>query len=100
MTDNNDEKYIWVFNGDNAKLPSGVFSDLQKAEEWIKKNNLAGILTRYPIDIGAYDWAIKKGYFKTKGDPSKMTSQFIQGFTSASLEHNHYEHNYDFEFGD
>jgi hypothetical protein len=85
-----DVKTIWVFTGPKANFPSGVFSSRDSAEEWIKKRSLSGPLTRYPVDVSAYDWAISKSYFK----PSKeehSTSDFIARFSSASQEHFHYE---------
>ncbi len=81
---------VWVFNGANAHFPSGVFSSREGAEEWIQKHRLSGTLTKYPIDMSVYDWAIENGFFKLKDEGNKSAS-FIQRFSSASQEHYHYK---------
>ena len=45
-------KFVWLFNGEMGKFASAVFIELALAEEWIKRNNLTGVLTRYPVNIG------------------------------------------------
>jgi hypothetical protein len=81
---------VWVFCGEGDIIPSGVFTDEKLAEEWIAKHSLTGMLTEYPLDIGLYEWAISKGYFKPKY-PSHETPKFIGGFSSAYLTHSHFE---------
>lgn len=81
---------VWVFHGAGGKFTSGVFSSKEVAESWIMSRGLEGVLTKYPIDVGVYEWAINNHYFS----PQKMehsTPAFIQKFTSASMEHYHYE---------
>jgi len=90
MADTSDVKTIWIFNGPKANFPSGVFSTRDSAEEWIKKHSLSGTLTRYPVDISVYDWAISKTYFKPSKD-KQTSADFIARFSSASQEHYHYE---------
>ena len=80
---------IWVFNGD-GQFPSAVFSSREKAEAWIGRHRLAGTLTKYPIDVSVYDWVIEKGYWKPTR-PHQQTPKFIQQFSSAYMEHYHYE---------
>lgn len=80
---------IWVFNGNKAHFPSGVFSSLENAKEWIKINKLSGILTKYPIDIGVYDWAVQNNFFSPNHEKQKLPA-FIGSFTSASMEHYHF----------
>jgi len=46
-------------------------------------------LTEYPLDIGAYDWAIQHGHFKPKHEHQRQPS-FIEKFSSAALNHFHY----------
>lgn len=48
------------------------------------------MLSSYPLDVGLYDWAIDKNYFEPKKEYQKE-SKFIEKFTSASLEHIHFE---------
>ena len=79
--------FVWVFNG-GGKFPSGIFSTREKAEKWINTHGLSGILTKYPVDEGAWDWAIREGYWRPKRDDQK-TPSFIQRF-SCGHEHYHY----------
>ncbi|MET3494726.1 DUF7710 domain-containing protein [Variovorax boronicumulans] len=81
---------VWIFNGENAKFPSAIFSDKSKAIEWIGRLALTGILTKYPVDIPVYDWAIANGDFKIK-TPRDTQSEFVGKFSSASQEHMHFE---------
>jgi hypothetical protein len=83
-------KRSWIFVGEGATLPSGVFSMKQLAHDWIAQHGLSGLLTAYPIDDGLIEWATEKGFFKPK-DPSHSSAKFVQRFTSAYLEHYHYE---------
>jgi hypothetical protein len=90
MTDISNVKTIWIFNGIKANFPSGAFTSRDSAEAWIEKHSLSGTLTRYPIDVSVYDWAVSKTYFKPSKD-EHISSDFIARFSSASQEHYHYE---------
>jgi hypothetical protein len=81
-------EFVWIFNGGGA-FPSGVFSTRDNAEQWIAANHLSGTLTRYPLDQGAYQWAVAAGHFKPK-NPRHDTPEFIGRFASGA-EHYHYE---------
>ncbi|WP_156953209.1 hypothetical protein [Deinococcus frigens] len=81
---------VWVFTGHNSSFPAGVFSSQQLGEAWIRQHRLSGTLTASPLDIGAYDWAVKSGAFKPKGDRHKMPG-FIATFSSASQPHERYQ---------
>jgi hypothetical protein len=81
---------VWIFVGSGGCFPSGVFTDRHLVENWIKTHSLTRVLTLYPTDIGAYDWAIAEGYFKV-GRAARSSSEFIQTFSSASQQHFHYE---------
>lgn len=83
-------EHVWIFNGQNSKLTGGVFINKSKAEDWIRRYKLSGILTKYPMDISVYEWAIEKSIFKPKNE-NHYSADFIGGFTSASMEHYHYE---------
>lgn len=83
-------KVVWVFHGTAGRLTSGVFSTRKRAEAWIKKHRLTGMLTAYPLDVGVYDWAVDRGDFKPKTERER-SSEFIGGFTWATLKHYHYE---------
>jgi len=80
---------VWVFNG-GGNFPSGVFSKKEIAEAWIAKHKLSGVLTKYPVDEGVYDWSLANGTFKIKKEEQTQPA-FIQRFSSASQEHYHYE---------
>ena len=81
---------VWVFNGAKSSFPSGIFTDLGWAERWIERHRLTGTLTAYPLDTGVYEWAIAKGFFRPR-QPHEASPQFIGRFTSASMDHHHYE---------
>jgi hypothetical protein len=83
-------EFVWVFNASKGTFPSGIFTDLDRAEEWIATHRLTGTLTAYPLDEGVYEWAITRGFF-TPHRAHQSTPEFIGKFTSASMEHHHYE---------
>ena len=82
--------FIWIFNGSGGSFPSGVFTQRETAEAWIREHGLSGILTAYPVDSGTYQWAVGMGYFSPQREDQR-SAEFIQRFSSASLEHYHYE---------
>lgn len=81
---------VWLFSGAGGRFTSGVFSEKEKAILWISENKLTGVLTNYPVDIGVYDWARERGYFVPKKE-HESSSEFIQIFTCANMEHHHFE---------
>jgi len=86
---------VWIFNKNNANFSGGVFNELKLAESWIKVNLLSGILTKYPLNQGVFDWAVENNMHSIKQEKLAEKSKqpnFIGGFTSASQEHYHYEH--------
>jgi hypothetical protein len=83
-------QFVWIFNGIGSKFPSGVFSEKDKAFSWISKHRLTGVLTSYPIDVGVYDFSIHARSFMPERDDQK-SPEFIGKFSSASLEHYHFE---------
>jgi hypothetical protein len=83
-------EFVWVFNGARACFPSGIFTDLDRAVRWIGEHGLTGTLTAYPLETGVYEWAIAEGSLRPR-KPPQTTPEFIGRFTSASMEHHHYE---------
>jgi hypothetical protein len=79
---------VWVFNGGGG-FPAAVFSTREKAETWIAERCLSGVLTKYPVDVPVYDWAIACGAFKPKR-ADQSGPRFIGRFSSACQEHYHY----------
>ena len=73
-----------------ATFASGTFKELKIAEEWIARHKLTGVLTKYPINVGVYDWAIETGKFRPKLK-KEIDSKFIGQFTTALMSHHHYE---------
>ena len=82
--------YVWIFHGVSGRFSSGVFSEREIANSWIKENKLTGVLTQYPVDKGVFDWAVSEGLFKPEAD-KHASSEFIGSFSSASQNHFHYE---------
>ena len=81
---------IWVFQGSGSRNVSACFSGKENAERWIRQYALSGLLTAYPIDQPVYDWAVQSQIIRPTKD-EQQTAQFIQNFSSAHLEHYHYE---------
>jgi len=81
---------VWVFNGEGAQLPSGVFASRPDAEQWILNHSLTGLLTEYPIGTGVFDWAVRHSLFAPKRDDQR-SPKFIARFTTAALQHVHFE---------
>lgn len=81
---------VWVFSGEKSHYPSAIFAEKSEAERWISQMKLSGTLTKYPVGISVYEWAIGQGYFKPKTD-NHLTAEFIGNFTTAGQEHYHYE---------
>ena len=89
-----DEPSIWVFNGANSRFSGGVFEHLDVAEQWIKSNGLTGMLTKYPLNRGVFEWADDNNLIRMKAEKLKEKRKdpiFIGGFTTAAMEHFHYE---------
>ena len=82
--------YIWIFHGDGANFCSAVFMQRADAEFWINKNQFSGVLTKYPVNISVYDWAVQEQRFRPNKENPK-TGSFVQNFTTASQEHFHYQ---------
>jgi len=59
-------KSVWVFNKNNSNFSGGIFSELELAENWIKENSLTGILTKYPLNQGVFDWAVENDMHSIK----------------------------------
>ncbi len=81
---------VWVFTAPNAQFPGAIFSSMSRARGWIAQHKLSGLLTEYPLDMGAYDWAVGRGAF-TPRRPEHASSAFIGSFSSAHMAHVHFE---------
>ena len=83
------ERSVWIFLGDRARWPSGVFSSRESAVRWVAEHRLTGMITEYPVDVGVYDWAVATGTFRPSR-PLHSSSGFVGGFTTAAQEHGHF----------
>jgi hypothetical protein len=81
---------VWVFNGTGGTFPSGVFLSRELANAWIARHQLSGTLSGYPLNTPVYEWVIARGHWRPEY-PSQKTPEFCQRFSSAYLEHYHYE---------
>ena len=81
---------VWVFVAPNAPFPSAVFSSESAAERWVTSNRLTGLLTEYPLNVSAFDWAVEMGFFSVKRN-DHLSPDFIGRFTSAHMAHIHYQ---------
>lgn len=82
--------FIWVFNGDGEtrSFPGGVFSTFEKAVKWIAEYRLSGVLTAYPLDEGAYDWAKRRDVLdEGRATP---TPDHVGRFSTAHQPHHHF----------
>lgn len=81
--------HIWVFNGDVSSFPSGIFLEKENALEWVENNKLSGTLTKYPVNVPVYEWAVENNFFTPKREYQK-NAKTIGNFSSAHLEHYHF----------
>lgn len=79
---------VFVFHGDKANFASAVFTNLDEAEDVISRDGLTGMLTRYPLNETVFGYTVRADLFTPKGNES---GDYIGRFTSASLDHFHYE---------
>lgn len=95
-----EESFIWIFHGRGARFSGGAFRSLEAADVWIQKHGLTGLLTAYPVDEGVFDWAIREGLTSASDDSSRQIQSDpdrIGAFTTASMEHFHYENGVRYE---
>jgi hypothetical protein len=81
--------HVWVIVGEQGKCTSGVFSDLDSAEQWISLHSLTGLLSQYPLNEGAFDWAVKTERIK-RSFAETATPGMIGSFCSY-LNYYHYK---------
>ncbi|WP_222937635.1 DUF7710 domain-containing protein [Spartinivicinus ruber] len=88
------ENNIWIFIGEGGRFPSSAFTEIKKAEEWMSKHQLTGMLSAMPINQGLFEWAVENDLLNIK--PEKLVIKqndpdFIGTFTTATLDHYHYK---------
>lgn len=80
---------VWVFHGDGARFASGVFRSHEEGTAWVAQHKLTGVLTEYPLGVGAYDDAVERGLFRPTRD-HHGTSAHIAQFSPGRTEHVHF----------
>ena len=85
---NRPKEHVYIFHGDNARFTTSVYASLEQADVDIKSKQMSGMLTIYPLNETVYDYCVREKLYVKK---ENISSQFIQGFTSAYLEHYHYK---------
>jgi hypothetical protein len=86
------DRCVWIFNADHAMFPGGAFTERSTAEGWIALHGLSGALSAYPLDEGCYDFAVRNNLISARAlAEQKGNPKFVGGFSSASLDHFHYE---------
>lgn len=79
---------VYVFHGSGARFAAAVYESVAQAAADIERHQLSGLLTWYPIGSTVYHYAVGQGLFT----PREYTDgKFIQSFTSAALDHHHFE---------
>ncbi len=79
---------VWIFHGDGARHAAGVFASKEQALAWVERHSLTGLVTEYPVGIGAFDDAVARGRFKPSRD-HHGTPQHIAAFSPGHTEHLH-----------
>lgn len=94
MTDSDEampSSIVWIFaGGGGGGMTSGVFSSLENATAWIAKHKLSGLLTEFPVDVGAGDFAVAHHKFQVKRDEHRAP-RFVGAFSNPWLDHIHFE---------
>jgi len=85
---NENHEFVYIFHGEGAKFAASIYSDLASAKRDLYRLKLTGILTIYPVGKTIFDYVVEEGLFSPKDD---KTSKYIQCFSSAYLEHYHFE---------
>jgi hypothetical protein len=75
-----DVPYVWVFHGEHAQFASGVFADQDAALAWAAAHELSGVLTRYPVGVGCYDYAVAQNRF-VPSKPHHGTPEHVARFS-------------------
>ena len=79
----------WVLLLHRDRETRAVFSTLGRATAAVPREHASGLLTEFPIDVGAWNFAVAIGGFRVK-KPHQREADFIADFTSP-LDHLHLE---------
>lgn len=84
--------YVYVFCGFGGRHANAVFSTAERADDWVRKHELSGLLTRYKLDTPAFDENMSCGKLKSieiairQGEDARI---HIQRYVDGSW-HRHY----------
>jgi len=84
------QRGAWVVHENDGAFSLCAFSCLEKGKAWIAEEKKSCVLSWYPIDEGAFDWATRNGYFKVK-KPHQNEAKFIANFSSSGVLHFHFQ---------
>lgn len=79
---------VWVFTGDHARHPAGVFASKDEGLAWASARQVSGLLSAYPVGDGCYDIAVREEYFRPSA-PHHGSPEHVAGFTPGWTEHIH-----------
>ncbi|AEI69191.1 DUF7710 domain-containing protein [Corallococcus macrosporus] len=68
---------VWLFTGQNAAMPTAVFSRKQLADAWLAQTRYSGTLVAYPLDRSLYDAARSFGVQHLPPDGSAEAQQYV-----------------------
>lgn len=88
MASDSPRQVAWIFHGEGARFASGAFVSEEQAMEWIGRHRLTGILTEYPLGVGAYDDAVERGLFRPSRD-HHGTPEHVGQFSPGRTRHVH-----------
>lgn len=82
------DRFVYVFQGENARFPAAVYLDKASAVEDISRHSLSGLLTKYPLGCTIFHYMVDNNLFDPKG---KDTASYIESFSSVQMDHYHFK---------
>lgn len=79
---------VWIFSGDGARHPAGVFAIKEEGLAWARAKGVSGLLTAYPVGDGCYDIAVRDGHFRPS-KPHHGSPEHVAAFSPGWTEHVH-----------
>lgn len=76
--------FVWVFQCKSAE--AGVFTEFRLAALWARQHKVSGLLTRFPLNQGIYDWAVENDYLT-----EKQIGHGREGLYLGTFKHFHFE---------
>lgn len=79
---------VYIFHGAGARFATAVYETVEQATADIARHGMSGVLTWYPVGKTDYNHVVDEGLFAAK---DHADGKFVQSFTSAFLDHYHFE---------